>query len=104
MIRRPPRSTRTDTLFPYTTLYAASGLRVELRQRGRIDARQRHEAQEAEDDQRAQREPQALLEVGRLAELRQAEIGCELVGSRCHLGCPSKHLAGVTLRPESLTP
>src|SRR3546814_8688100 len=22
MIRRPPRSTRTDTLFPYTTLYA----------------------------------------------------------------------------------
>src|SRR3546814_940897 len=27
MIRRPPRSTRTDTLFPYTTLFrsAASG-------------------------------------------------------------------------------
>src|SRR3546814_3390911 len=23
MIRRPPRSTRTDTLFPYTTLYPA---------------------------------------------------------------------------------
>src|SRR3546814_9647727 len=23
MIRRPPRSTRTDTLFPYTTLYLA---------------------------------------------------------------------------------
>src|SRR3546814_5334866 len=23
MIRRPPRSTRTDTLFPYTTLYRA---------------------------------------------------------------------------------
>src|SRR3546814_13248501 len=32
MIRRPPRSTRTDTLFPYTTLFrsaasAACGLR-----------------------------------------------------------------------------
>src|SRR3546814_15856876 len=27
MIRRPPRSTRTDTLFPYTTLFrAGSGL------------------------------------------------------------------------------
>src|SRR3546814_7355661 len=26
MIRRPPRSTRTDTLFPYTTLYAGIGL------------------------------------------------------------------------------
>src|SRR3546814_1545941 len=25
MIRRPPRSTRTDTLFPYTTLFKASG-------------------------------------------------------------------------------
>src|SRR3546814_7546274 len=25
MIRRPPRSTRTDTLFPYTTLYAEGG-------------------------------------------------------------------------------
>src|SRR3546814_12269824 len=24
MIRRPPRSTRTDTLFPYTTLFAGS--------------------------------------------------------------------------------
>src|SRR3546814_6044129 len=25
MIRRPPRSTRTDTLFPYTTLFRAPG-------------------------------------------------------------------------------
>src|SRR3546814_17838067 len=30
MIRRPPRSTRTDTLFPYTTLFrsSASGLKI----------------------------------------------------------------------------
>src|SRR3546814_8477357 len=26
MIRRPPRSTRTDTLFPYTTLFRSFGL------------------------------------------------------------------------------
>src|SRR3546814_15542684 len=26
MIRRPPRSTRTDTLFPYTTLFRSEGL------------------------------------------------------------------------------
>src|SRR3546814_5343295 len=26
MIRRPPRSTRTDTLFPYTTLFRSSTL------------------------------------------------------------------------------
>src|SRR3546814_17277418 len=28
MIRRPPRSTRTDTLFPYTTLFRSRGLRA----------------------------------------------------------------------------
>src|SRR3546814_5567335 len=27
MIRRPPRSTRTDTLFPYTTLFRSLGER-----------------------------------------------------------------------------
>src|SRR3546814_16113506 len=44
MIRRPPRSTRTDTLFPYTTLFR-SPLRVRQRllqaaraDRGRADA------------------------------------------------------------------
>src|SRR3546814_2820296 len=29
MIRRPPRSTRTDTLFPYTTLFRSEGERVD---------------------------------------------------------------------------
>src|SRR3546814_18136052 len=33
MIRRPPRSTRTDTLFPYTTLF-----RSKVPKRGRIDS------------------------------------------------------------------
>src|SRR3546814_7612333 len=28
MIRRPPRSTRTDTLFPYTTLFRSDGLPI----------------------------------------------------------------------------
>src|SRR3546814_2228872 len=32
MIRRPPRSTRTDTLFPYTTLFRSDGVdrRIEI--------------------------------------------------------------------------
>src|SRR3546814_18184001 len=30
MIRRPPRSTRTDTLFPYTTLFRSGGNRRRL--------------------------------------------------------------------------
>src|SRR3546814_7705417 len=29
MIRLPPRSTRTDTLFPYTTLFRSSSSRIE---------------------------------------------------------------------------
>src|SRR3546814_4926832 len=29
MIRRPPRSTRTDTLFPYTTLFRSVGSRTD---------------------------------------------------------------------------
>src|SRR3546814_11553695 len=36
MIRRPPRSTRTDTLFPYTTLFR-SDADDGRRQRGRTD-------------------------------------------------------------------
>src|SRR3546814_7240173 len=28
-IRRPPRSTRTDTLFPYTTLFRSGGLSIQ---------------------------------------------------------------------------
>src|SRR3546814_14979776 len=30
MIRRPPRSTRTDTLFPYTTLFRSVGAVFEI--------------------------------------------------------------------------
>src|SRR3546814_10019026 len=38
MIRRPPRSTRTDTLFPYTTLFRSVGAGQQLGQgAGRLD-------------------------------------------------------------------
>src|SRR3546814_9579999 len=44
MIRRPPRSTRTDTLFPYTTLFrslaATAGGQVAARLAGLRDARE----------------------------------------------------------------
>src|SRR3546814_10872867 len=36
MIRRPPRSTRTDTLFPYTTLFRSSGQRTMTHRRSRL--------------------------------------------------------------------
>src|SRR3546814_16363215 len=34
MIRRPPRSTRTDTLFPYTTLFRSQLLHRQLAEQG----------------------------------------------------------------------
>src|SRR3546814_4434874 len=41
MIRRPPRSTRTDTLFPYTTLFRSQRRRRLLLPRPRPPARRR---------------------------------------------------------------
>src|SRR3546814_6250215 len=37
MIRRPPRSTRTDTLFPYTTLFRSAHLQPALQLRLQFD-------------------------------------------------------------------
>src|SRR3546814_18330556 len=39
MIRRPPRSTRTDTLFPYTTLFRSAQSRRRHPPRRDLDAR-----------------------------------------------------------------
>src|SRR3546814_5596572 len=41
MIRRPPRSTRTDTLFPYTTLFRSLAVRLALEQPPGDHARER---------------------------------------------------------------
>src|SRR3546814_2452105 len=41
IIRRPPRSTRTATLFPYTTLFRSQGPRRPPRRRGAELAQQR---------------------------------------------------------------
>src|SRR3546814_3121869 len=38
MIRRPPRSTRTDTLFPYTTLFRSAAALTRIRTSNSINA------------------------------------------------------------------
>src|SRR3546814_10584846 len=58
MIRRPPRSTRTDTLFPYTTLFRSEGVLPQredqghpsgARAKGRPDRRCRRPEEEDRD-------------------------------------------------------
>src|SRR3546814_1317557 len=61
MIRRPPRSTRTDTLFPYTTLFRS---RPGVRRRG-VQARSRRRLGDADGERRHARRGGDL----RLAEL-----------------------------------
>src|SRR3546814_6100855 len=46
MIRRPPRSTRTDTLFPYTTLFRSRHCNHRCRSPNR-QARRGHDARES---------------------------------------------------------
>src|SRR3546814_14580662 len=61
MIRRPPRSTRTDTLFPYTTLF-----RAQADERGR-NADRNHRRALCRGGREAVSEPAALTpEEGRL--------------------------------------
>src|SRR3546814_15096390 len=74
MIRRPPRSTRTDTLFPYTTLFrSACIVEAHLLERARLEV--------LHHDIRLGRE---------IAEqrnaLRPAEVDCDasLVAVHCH--------------------
>src|SRR3546814_17100912 len=53
MIRRPPRSTRTDTLFPYTTLFRSAPTK-----RGALRARPPCRPPARHPDRRPRREPQ----------------------------------------------
>src|SRR3546814_11622438 len=86
MIRRPPRSTRTDTLFPYTTLFR-SHLREAARQLGE-DARH--------DDQRNAVADAAAGDL--FAEPHQEERAAD---DRDH-GADPEHHAGIDDRGDAL--
>src|SRR3546814_10064154 len=58
MIRRPPRSTRTDTLFPYTTLFRSTV-------RGNLLG---HQLRRANDKVLRELDAQLLADVGHLVE------------------------------------
>src|SRR3546814_10943449 len=96
MIRRPPRSTRTDTLFPYTTLFRSRPFRfepVELdldHDHPERAARRRHLAREIKAGtpaHRAEREQFGRAALHRAAIIRSEE---RRVGKECVSTCRSR--------------
>src|SRR3546814_12351346 len=80
MIRRPPRSTRTDTLFPYTTLFrSGSGAAVSLE-----DPRKDFEADREHPEADGERDPE-------LDDPEEAEEWTEVI-ERDSLGSKRKRL------------
>src|SRR3546814_12889850 len=70
MIRRPPRSTRTDTLFPYTTLFRSEQARAQEAARRLAEKEQ---AQTLLREQAAWELERQRDEVARTAARREAE-------------------------------
>src|SRR3546814_3357960 len=70
MIRRPPRSTRTDTLFPYTTLFRS---RLEAAELGDVGAGGEGLVARPAQHQR----PGVALAGGAFADLRQTLVHAE---------------------------
>src|SRR3546814_5617638 len=83
-IRRPPRSTRTDTLFPYTTLFRSALDDLETR-RGRCRRRLAHRAERIAhlaDIGRAKLEAQGGIHAHRIQKLAAHEFDARDVGLR----------------------
>src|SRR3546814_3574875 len=88
MIRRPPRSTRTDTLFPYTTLFRSEKLLLDLlgaRRAGRL----RHVA--AAQDEDADAFIFCAEGLGRLADLKRRQRLLERRGELAHRDAVARH-------------
>src|SRR3546814_10263923 len=105
MIRRPPRSTRTDTLFPYTTLFRSLRRDVRLRYRDRaVD----DEASVRERDMQIRRHPDPCLGGAHRLEVVALDVQIELerIGARAD-GAGQLQLAligtGLTIRSEEHT-
>src|SRR3546814_5113019 len=98
MIRRPPRSTRTDTLFPYTTLFRSLGRRDSRLLPAEVaDSRLLHPADRAGDRLRAARPAASQDEVAGMSEYLDLVMFAALIGAIL-LGYPvSFTLTGVAV-------
>src|SRR3546814_16517777 len=96
MIRRPPRSTRTDTLFPYTTLFRSIGQRIVERDIGLdTDDREIPGRRPVTIGQRLGRD----IAVRPREQEQRARIGRQRRGDRMRLG----KVAGQAERPRLAT-
>src|SRR3546814_13909239 len=78
MIRRPPRSTRTDTLFPYTTLFRSGVSNVQFL-RESLNAQRKARGQEplsGGDFLKLAREKAGLLKLDMDMLKRPVNVGC----------------------------
>src|SRR3546814_11573999 len=91
MIRRPPRSTRTDTLFPYTTLFRSLRCAADPPYRGTIRAD--HRARLADRD----RDDRQLPVAPRVALGLQDRRGA--TPRRARLAIPHRHDRALRARP-----
>src|SRR3546814_7279586 len=121
MIRRPPRSTRTDTLFPYTTLFrslvfrdadpAGKAVGIETRHRRH---RQQIAGQAVDDDDRSRFGADAAR--GIMLEVRSEEHTSELqslmrtsyavlcLKKKHHAYIPTTHTSKITPSSRRKTP
>src|SRR3546814_14775306 len=88
MIRRPPRSTRTDTLFPYTTLFRSDVVR-----------RGEHVSGLAIDDDQLSF-TQHAARIAQTDDRRDAEAACEDRGMRQRAAIFGNERGDVQLREQ----
>src|SRR3546814_1753532 len=86
MLRRPPRSTRTDTLFPDTTLFRSEALR--RRQDGRADRGD----DQARDDRNGRPRHRCLPAAVRWLRLHDRVSDLALLGRRAHPAHLRRHV------------
>src|SRR3546814_7706932 len=109
MIRLPPRSTRTDTLFPYTTLFRSLGRKEQafaflllhahlLRPHGKADSVGRAAA----DEVRLELDPVQSDQAGPAVGLAQAFVAARapgiFFGNEARVGCLHHLVSGRWLR------